>query len=214
MTTAVISKSAPITPKSERQGCAIDFCCPSWFVAADQFKVPNPSVAAKDLMFGGDDLNYLARVLHAEASGSGAIKDDAERFREKEAIINVLYNRLNVPGYDPNNWTRGRFQTFRDVATAVKRLSGGGLSGVQFESVIGSDGSGTSKFKSTDGPVVDHLGKADCKDFEECFNAIRRFLVVGPNEHMNFDNFRAAGKKTAPKGQTVIGGNRFWKMGQ
>lgn len=207
-----LTKNAALTPKSDQAGSTVSMCAPEWFDKRETFKIPNASKAIADLNFTGDDLNFLARVLHAEASGSGSLKDEVTRIKEKLAIVHVFYNRLNVIGFDPNSWTKGKFTTFKGVATAVKVLPSGGYSGVQFESVIGTDGKGTSKFKSTDGHDYEQLKKADCKDFDECFTAIRRFFSEGPQSDLDFDNFRAAGKGTAPKGQQVIGGNRFWKM--
>lgn len=208
----ILSKSAALTPKADQSGSIVNICSPDWFDKREQYSVANPSSPAADLIFTGDDLNFLARVIYAEASGSAAIKDEQVRLREKLAIIHVMYNRLNVPGFDPNNWIKGKFTTFKGVAGAVKVLPGGSLSGVQFESVVGTDGSGTSKFKSTGAQSFELLNKANCRDFEECFKAIRQFLASGPQSDLNFDNFRAAGKKTPPPGQQIIGGNRFWKM--
>jgi hypothetical protein len=206
------STTAALTHTSDKNGCEINICCPSWFDKRDNFEVKNAPPHLADLKFSGNDLNYLARVVYAEASGSAAVKDEAIRIREKLAIVHVMYNRLNVPGFDPNNWTKGKFTTFTGVAGAVKKLKGGGLSGTQFESVIGTDGTGTSKFKSTDTPDYEQLNRANCKDFDECFKAIKKFIDEGPQENLDFDNFRAAGNGTPPKGQTAIGRNRFWKM--
>lgn len=207
-----LTKTAALTPTSDQSGCTVTVCCPNWFDKRETYAPANPGVHAAELVFTGDDLNFLARVVYAEASGSASVKDDAMRLKEKLAIINVMYNRLNVVGFDPNSWTKGKFTTFKGVACAVKRLSSGSLSGTQFESVIGSDGSGTTKFKSTDEPAYEQLNKANCHDFDECFQAIRQFLAIGPQQELAFDNFRAAGSGKPPAGQTVIGRNRFWKM--
>jgi len=207
-----LSKTVPLTPRSDQKGCEVNICCPDWFDKRDEFEVVQAPKYLVDLKFSGDDLNYLARVLYAEASGSLVVKDDAVRLQEKLAIIHVLYNRLNVPGFDPNSWTKGTFTTFKGVASAVKRLQNGGVSGAQFESVIGADGLGTSKFQSTDNPDYEQLNKANCSDFEDCFKAIRKFMSEGPRPDFDFNNFRAAGSGLPPKGQTLIGRNRFWKM--
>ena len=207
-----LSTTTALTPTSDKNGCEINICCPSWFDKRDEFEVKHAPPHLSDLKFSGNDLNYLARVVYAEASGSAAVKDEAIRIREKLAIVHVMYNRLNVPGFDPNNWTKGKFTTFTGVASAVKKRKGGGLSGTQFESAIGTDGTGTSKFKSTDRPDYEQLNKANCRDFDECFKAIKEFMDEGPKVDLDFDNFRAAGNGAPPKGQTVIGKNRFWKM--
>lgn len=209
---ASLSKSAALTKEADQSGSIVNICSPDWFDKREQYSVPHPSSTAADLTFCGDDLNFLARVVYAEASGSASVKDEQVRLKEKLAIIHVLYNRLNVVGFDPNNWVKGKFKTFKGVAGAVKILPSGGMSGVQFESVVGTNGSGTPKFKSTGDQDYEHLNKANCQDFEECFKAIRQFLSSGPQSALNFDNFRAAGTGMLPAGQQVIGGNRFWKM--
>jgi hypothetical protein len=207
-----LTKTAPLTPSADQSGCTLTICCPNWFDKRETYAPNNPAPHADELVFSGDDLNFLARVVYAEASGSASVKDSDTRLKEKLAIINVMYNRLNVVGFDPNSWTKGKFTTFRGVASAVRRLSNGGLSGTQFESVVGTDGSGTAKFKSSSAQNVEQLNKANCHDFDECFTAIRQFLTTGPRQDLAFDNFRAAGSSKPPTGQQVIGRNRFWKM--
>lgn len=206
------STTTALTPTSDKKGFEVKICCPSWFDKRDEFEVKQAPTHLANLKFSGTDLNYLARVVYAEASGSEMVRDETVRIREKLAIVHVMYNRLNVPGFDPNNWTKGKFTTFTGVASAVKKLKGGGLSGTQFESVIGTDGTGTSKFKSTDNSDCEQLNKVNCNDFDECFKAVKKFIDEGPKADLDFDNFRAAGSGTPPKGQTVIGRNRFWKM--
>lgn len=208
----VLTQSATVTPNSDQTGSTVKICNPDWFDKRASYSAPNPSRPASDLTFSGDDLNFLARVIYAEASGSASVKDESVRLKEKLAIIHVMYNRLNVVGFDPNNWVQGKFTTFRGVASAVKVLPDQRRSGVQFESVIGTDGTGTSKFKSTESRAYELLSKTNCTDFDECFYAIRRFLSTGPQSDLDFDNFRAAGRAKCPPHQQVIGGNRFWKM--
>lgn len=201
-----------MTAVNDKTGVSVKVCSIAPFDGAMRYQVANASANKATLQFDGTDLNYLARVLYAEASGSGAEKDAGVRGREKLAIINVMYNRINVAGFDPNDWMHGKFTTFKGVASAVKTTASGHLSGVQFASVVGADGTGTPKFKAVEGRGYETLKKADCADYNECFDAIRKFLAAGPDATLDFDNFRAAGSGTAPAGQTVIGGNRFWKM--
>jgi hypothetical protein len=206
------SKTAKMTAVGDKTGVSVQVCAITPFDNATRYTVANASANKSTLLFDGTDLNYLARVLYAEASGSGAETDEGVREKEKLAIINVMYNRINVIGFDPNDWTHGKFTTFKGVASAVKTTASGHLSGVQFASVVGTDGTGTPKFKAVDGRGYEALKKADCADYNECFDAIRKFLAAGPDAALDFDNFRAAGSGTTPAGQTVIGGNRFWKM--
>lgn len=206
------SKTAKMTPVTDKTGVSMQICAIAAFNDGERYQVENAAVDKATLQFDGTDLNYLARVLFAEASGSSMIPDADTRLKEKLAIINVMYNRISVVGYDPNDWNHGKFTTFKGVASAVRILANGHLSGVQFASVIGTDGGGTPKFKSVDGRGYEHLKKTDCADFIECFDAIRKFLASGPDQTLDYDNFRASGSAKPPAGQVVIGGNRFWKM--
>ncbi|WP_171257035.1 hypothetical protein, partial [Acinetobacter baumannii] len=108
-----LTKNAALTPTSDQCGCTVTICCPSWFDKRETYAPATPGANAAELVFTGDDLNFLARVVSAEASGSASVKDGATRLREKLAIINVMYNRLNVVGFDPNSWTKGKFTTFK-----------------------------------------------------------------------------------------------------
>jgi hypothetical protein len=201
-----------ITPTSDREGVKHELCIVSLFDERKKYTVANAPADKADLQFDGADLNYLARVVYAEASGTAGVGDKAERMKEKSAIIHVMYNRLIRVGFDPNNWVKGKFTTFRGVAGAVRKEPKGGFSGVQFEAVIGTDGLGTSKFKSTAGRNYENFDRASCLDFEECFVAVKAFIEEGVDANIDYDNFRATGSGKPPKGQVVIGGNRFWKM--
>lgn len=203
---------AKLTPTSDQQGVAHFVCSVELLDEAKRYGVVNAPADRSKLEFDGSDLNYLARVLYAEASGSGMVPDKQVRLKEKAAIIHVLYNRLNHAGYDPNNWRKGTFTTFKGVASAVKKTTDGRLSGVQFESVVGTDGSGTPKFKSVQGRNYEVLNKPNCLDFIECVEAVKAFISGGYDQTLDYDNFRAAGSGKVPEGQTVIGGNRFWKQ--
>jgi hypothetical protein len=205
-------KTGKMTPPSDTAGVGTQVCAITTFDEAARYKVANAAPNKSTLQFDGTDLNYLARVLFAEASGSESPVDAKTREREKLAIINVMYNRIGVVGFDPNDWVHGKYSTFKGVASAVKTTADGHLSGVQFASVIGADGSGTPKFKAVQGRGYESLKAKDCSDFNDCFEAIRTFLAQGPDAALDYDNFRAAGKGKPPAGQVVIGGNRFWKM--
>lgn len=209
-TESLLITHSALTPKSDQRGCQVDACCVEWFDKRDSLTIPNAPPHLVDLSFAGDDLNFLARVVYAEASGSAQVKDQAIRLREKMAIIHVLYNRLNVIGFDPNSWTKGKFQSFLGVASAVKKTPAG-LFGTQFESVIGPTGNGTAKFNASAYPRYMELKKYECADLAESLQAVKVFTQEGRDPKIDYDNFRAVGSK-APSGQTVIGRNRFWKM--
>lgn len=171
-----LSKSAPLTPVSDQSGCAINICCPPWFDKRDMFKVNNAPAYAAGLSFSGDDLNFAARVLYAEATGgmSGISEDELES--EKLAILHVMYFRLNRKGYPRNDYVA---TTFRMVGEAPQ---------VQFESVSRQ----TPKFVASSVPSVDKLKLKDCKDLQSCLATIKKFISDGPDfTKYPFDEFRA-----------------------
>lgn len=186
----IIRREVPLTPISQKEGHEIRICNPPWFDARKTYKINNAPPRTAALEFNGTDLNYLARVLYAEASGSAQLTDRAERAKEKSAILNVNHFRLNRKGY-PNN--RYIAQNFREVCDAPG----------QFESVFRS----TPKFFQADGNTARDLPARECTDLIEAIEAITLFLEIGPEAAYEFDNFRGYN----PTGQgTQIGRSRFW----
>ena len=93
-----VSKDAALTPVDDKKGHAVFICAPEWFDERKTYKIANAPARTASLEFPGSDLNFMARVLYAEASGSAQLTDKAERDKEKSAIMNVNYFRLNVSG--------------------------------------------------------------------------------------------------------------------
>lgn len=185
-----LRRETPLTPTADKQGHEILVCDPEWFDEKKKYKITNAPVRTAALEFSGTDLNYMARVLYAEASGSAQLTDKASRDKEKSAIMNVNHFRLNRKGYPNNSYVA---KTFREVCDAPG----------QFESVF----EGTPKFGKADKAVAVNLKKSECADLGEAIAAISAFLAAGPTEEYQFDNFRGYN----PKGQgTHIGRSRFW----
>lgn len=190
MADPLMTKDGKLTPTSDKAGCLIKICDPGWFDPKATFKIANAPERTAQLVFTGEDLNFAARVLYAEASGSAQLKDKAERDKEKAAILNVKHFRLNRPGYPNNKYIA---KTFRDVCEAPN----------QFESVYAK----SSKFTNSDSSSYPCLGKAECADLTEAIEAIRQFLQTGPSADYTYDNFRGYN----PNGQgTHIGRSRFF----
>ena len=186
----VLRRETPLTALADKQGHEILICDPPWFDAAKKFKIANGPARTAALEFSGSDLNFLARVLYAEASGSGQLTDKQERDKEKAAIMNVNHFRLNRKGY-PNNVYVAK--TFREVCEAPG----------QFESVF----AGTPKYTKSERSSAMNLKKSECADLCEAIDAIKAFLAAGPDEKYQFDNFRGY----APSGKgSHIGRSRFW----
>lgn len=185
------SKSGTFTPKSEKKGIEINICQVSWFDPAQTRKIANAPARTASLTFSGDDLNYLARVLYAECSGSQSLPDANDRKTEKEALINVFYFRLNRKGYPSNAYIA---TTFTMVCNAPN----------QFQSVMPTPA--PKLIKSASG-AYKRMNKMECSDLQESLDAIRSFLDAGPNSKYVYDNFRAGSSGTAG---TRIGGSRFW----
>lgn len=165
-------------------------CYPKWFDKANSYSISNPTAAAKGLTFIGEDLNFLARMLYAEATGSGACPDASERKKEKAAILHVCYFRIGRKGYPSNNYVA---KTFTDVAKAPG----------QFESVFKEN----KKLKNSDESVCKSLGPMDCADLDEALAAVNEFLTSGPNfKAYPFDKFLAS---TGRAGWVKYGGNEF-----
>ena len=185
-----LSRDADLTPVSDKKGHEIAICNPEWFDERKQYKIANAPARTASLSFSGADLNYLVRVLYAEASGSMQLTDKAERDKEKSAIMNVNHFRLNRKGY-PNN--RYVAETFREVCDAPG----------QFESVF----KGTAKFSQADKASAQAMGKRECGDLIEAIDAVSAFLAAGPDDNYQYDNFRGYNPTGAG---THIGRSRFW----
>lgn len=187
--TTVLTKDDKVTPVSDKKGVQVAICDPEWFDVRKTMKIANAPERTASLEFSGVDLNFMARVLYAESSGSGKLKDIAEREKEKEAIMNVNYFRLNRKGY-PNN---KKATTWRMVCEAPR----------QFESVYKP----AAKFINSEEGVCGKLIKAECADLCESIAAVGRFMEQGPNEKYVYDNFRGF----LPNGRGEhIGHSRFW----
>jgi hypothetical protein len=185
-----LSRDADLTPVSDKKGHEIVMCDPEWFDVRKTYKIANAPARTASLTFNGADLNYMARVLYAEASGSMQLTDKAERDKEKSAIMNVNHFRLNRAGYPSNRYIA---KTFQEVCDAPG----------QFESVF----KGTAKFSQSDKAGAQTLARRECGDLIEAIAAINAFLAAGPDPDYQYDNFRGYN----PTGQgTHIGRSRFW----
>lgn len=186
-----LRRDANLTPVSDKKGHEITICAPNWFDDRKMYKIENAPARTASLEFDGDDLNFLARVLYAEASGSMQLADKNERDKEKSAILNVNHFRLNRRGYPTRIYIA---TTFRKVCKAPG----------QFESVFRE---GTPKFSQSEKSVAQSLSKRECSDLSEAIDAISAFLASGPNSEYQYDNFRGFN----PGGHgTHIGRSRFW----
>lgn len=185
---SILLKDEELTALSDKNGIAIFICDPGWFDKKQLFKISNAPIRTLSLELSGDDLNFVARVLYAESSGSAQVQDKAERAKEKEAILNVKHFRLNRAGY-PN---RIKAKTFTDVCQAPN----------QFESVYAS----STKFSGSEKSTYFQLKKAECGDLAESIDAVKKFISTGPKSEYLYDNFRG-GKGSRGK---VIGLTRFW----
>lgn len=183
-----MKESVKLTPTSDKSGAMVSICNPEWFDKRDLFQISNAPARTAAINFSGDDLNFVARVLYAESSGSMQLSDKNERHKEKQAILGVKHFRLNRVGY-PN---KVKAMTFKEVCEAPG----------QFESVYGS----SPKFSKSSYGQVENMKKLECSDLGEAIDAIRIFLLNGPDPDLIFDNFRG-GKGT--RGET-IGLSRFW----
>lgn len=183
-----MAKNVKLTEKSDQSGVTISICDPKWFDKRDSLQIGNSPPRTASVKFSGDDLNFVARVLYAESSGSMQLPDKEQRDKEKQAILNVKHFRLNRAGY-PN---RVKAMTFKAVCEAPG----------QFESVYGS----SPKFSGSTYDQADNLKKSECSDLVEAIEAVRFFIRNGPDSDLIFDNFRG-GKGS--RGAT-IGLSRFW----
>lgn len=185
---ANLSCSANLTEKSDKVGVVLTVCDPGWFDKESEYQISNSPTRTANLVFRGDDLNFLARVLYAESSGSMQLADSDERAKEKSAILGVKHFRLNRTDY-PN---RNRPLTFRAVCEAPG----------QFESVFKN----TKKFADSSVESYERLSKYECGDLKEAIEAVRLFMANGPDEKYIFDNFRGGAGSQGER----IGLSRFW----
>ena len=122
----MVTAQAALTPKADRAGAVVRICRPDWFDPTQTWTVNRSLSEAAALTFTGEDLNFLARALYAEAAGRGAVTDEAIRSREKTAILHVCYFRLLRRGYPSNAYIA---RSFTDVLKAPG----------QFESVFAAN---------------------------------------------------------------------------
>lgn len=189
--TVKVTKDAKLTPKPDKEGVTVRICVPDWFDEKKLYKIENAPLRTASLQFSGADLNYMVRVLYAEASGSDQLESKEERDKEKQAILNVKHFRLNRREYPDRSYIA---KTFREVCDARK----------QFESVFKN----TSKFVNSLGTKYQTLPKKDCADLDEAIEATKLFLSKGPDvTNYLYDNFR--GYKPGGAGDP-IGRSRFW----
>ena len=188
--TATLVAYAELTPVADTRGHVVVICDPPWFDERKKYKISSAPIRTSALEFDGGDLNYFARVLYAEASGSLQLADKKERDKEKSAIINVNHFRLNRKGYPTSSYVA---KTFRRVCDAPG----------QFESVFAK----SPKFLMSDKRKVEHLRQRECTDLTEAIEAISNFLGQGPDSNLQYDNFRGFD----PGGSGLhIGRSRFW----
>lgn len=188
--TDLMKKEGQITSVSDTKGIELLICNPDWFDPKKTYTISNAPERTASLEFSGADLNFMARVLYAESSGSGQLPDKAERDKEKEAIMNVNHFRLNRKAYPSWNYIA---TTFRRVCEAPR----------QFESVRPDN---KKLVQSAEG-ACEKLIKTECADLNEAIKAVQNFMMNGPNQAYVYDNFRgylANGKST------LIGRSRFW----
>lgn len=181
-------KDAALTPVPDKKGQELIICMPNWFDGRKKYKISNAPPRTASLEFSGEDLNFMARVLYAEASGSAQLSDKDVRAKEKAAIMNVNHFRLNRKGYPS-----AAAMTF----TAVCKAPG------QFESVSDKN----VKLNSSAAVKACSLSKVECSDLDEAIEAVRSFIENGPSDTYQFDNFR--GFRPNGRGEH-IGRSRFW----
>jgi hypothetical protein len=186
----ILRNEGALTPLPDKKGVVVLLCDPGWFDVRKKYKISNAPERTSSLEFDGGDLNFLARVLYAEASGTAALPDKAERDKEKEAIMNVNHFRLNRPYYPRRDYVATTF-------SLVCKAPG------QFESVFANK----PKFLNSIDPAYNHLIKTECADLSESIEAIKNFLIKGPNADYLYDGF--LGYSANGRG-THIGRSRFF----
>lgn len=180
-----------VTAKTDTVGVPLYICQPSWFEKNKTYVISNTPPRTSGLNFSGADLNYFARCLYAESSGSQSLPDINDRKTEKEALINVFYFRLNRKGYPTNKYVATSFTMVCDAPN-------------QFQSIQPTP---SPKLRNSAPGESAHLDRMECSDLQDCIDAITEFLAGGPNSQYVYDNFRAGSSGT--RGVT-IGGSRFW----
>ena len=188
--TPVLMRNAELTPKADKKGVEIFVCAPPWFDEQEKFKISNAPPRTAGLDIDGSDLNFMVRVLYAEASGSSQLTDKTEREKEKSAIMNVNHFRLNRRGYPKNSYVA---KNFRMVCQAPE----------QYESVFANK----DKFSLSEKSISERLTKSECGDLCEAIRAVLAFIKEGPRSDYQFDNFRGYNQRGF--GQH-IGRSRFW----
>lgn len=180
-----------MTPTADNIGVPLHVCQIAWFAKNQSYSIVNAHPRTSGLTFSGADLNYFARCLYAESSGTQSLPDIKNRTTEKEALINVFYFRLNRKGYPTSKYIATSFTMVCDAPN-------------QFQSVQPSP---SPKLRNSAPDKSGHLSQMECADFQECIDAITAFLAAGPNSTYVYDNFRAGSSGTRG---TTIGGSRFW----
>ena len=188
--TVKVTKDAKLTPKPDKEGVTVKICVPDWFDEKKLYKIENAPLRTASLQFGGADLNFLARILYAEASGAQQLLDKDVRDKEKEAILNVKHFRLARTDYP--NW-KVKHKTFTEVCSAPG----------QFESYGPPP---KAKFSDSTKSKAEGFSKSECADLIEAIDAVKSFLASGPNALYTYDNFRGGKGR---QGET-IGRSRFW----
>ena len=167
-------KEGKLTKKSDKEGIEVRICVPGWFDEKRLFKIANAPARTASLEFSGADLNFAARILYAEATGSGAGCNKEELFKEKLAIIHVMYIRLNRKGYPTNQYIA---TTFEMVGNAPK---------LQFESVARQK----KKFVDSASPNCRSFNNMECADLQLCIDTLLSFVNNGPNfNEFPYDSF-------------------------
>ena len=111
-----LTKDHEITPISDQKGVEVFICDPGWFEEKKKYKISNAPDRTTSIEHSGAELNFLARILYAEAAGSSQLPDKTERDKEKEAILNVKHFRLGRTDYP--NW-KIKSKTFIEVCSAA-----------------------------------------------------------------------------------------------
>jgi RHS repeat-associated protein len=141
----------------------------------------NFSIKGPDgLKFSGDDINLAARVVYAESSSL---------YKEQLAVANVIYNRLENPGYRDSGQTA---TTLTMVVTQKK----------QFNAI--TDPGPSPKFNGSAPAVAQDLNPAECLSLQGAVASVIETLSLGPQ--YSFTKFLGG----TFAGGTHIGGSTFW----
>lgn len=180
-----------MTATTDKAGVQLYVCQTAWFEKNESYRISSTPARTSGLTFSGADLNYFARCLYAESSGSHSLPNVEDRKAEKEALINVFYFRLNRKGYPTNRYIATSFSMVCDAPN-------------QFQSIQPTP---SPKLRNSAPGEASRLNQMECADLQECIGAITAFLAGGPNSQYIYDNFRAGSSGTRG---TTIGGSRFW----